>query len=227
LRPRQYDSNPDTFKPEYYAVAPGKDTSFAGNPHRPSDSTPPSDTHPPFHLAAVKCFVTPFESGYGTHPEEVQRHNVLLENINSAMSDGFKRVTPIINGGFGTVDALRKVLANNSPLLLVSDSGRVAGILTALIECPAFRDGKLTEPDLLVQILTSLELPQTLHKERESILANPNYITLLTSFFADTKGREHLVRVCTSLELEETLVTSLSQHVRIAADTLYFPHAIY
>lgn len=209
------DTDPDTFKPDYYSVAPGKNTWFEGNTHFDF-----SDTKNSYALVPVKTFVTPFPSGYyeakyDTDAANVQRHNAVLENINAAMADGHTRVTPIINGGLGTIDAMRDVLHHNSPVLCVSDSGRVASVLAHILKryTPLMDHyDTLTNEETLIPLLKQIQSENTQGAaEIGKMIADPQYIGLFARFLGLAAQKESLFHIATSHTLENTLVNMLGE----------------
>ncbi len=193
-------------EPDYFSIIPGKNVPFTGNPYF-------DETDKKHSYAAVpnKSFVTPFDGGFGKHPDEVRHHNLIQESIYAAMSDGFKRVTLVANAGFGAITEMVMALQNNSPILFVADSGRLATFVSKILEKnPSNSETflNLSNLDILKAKLAEIlpELDETNQLELQKSLENEKYLNELATFFAVASKKPNLISSCESTNLEKLML---------------------
>lgn len=125
---------PAAQKARFFAVSPGGETYYPGNPHLASENEKEAMA---YAIGPFDTILTPFEAGWdwtGDRKKDAPyfRHVEYAEAIYNRVSAGQPRVTVVGNGGLFTIVEAIAALKNKSSVLLVRDTGRFADLAIAL-----------------------------------------------------------------------------------------------
>lgn len=131
---RETEHLPFREKAHMFAVSPGGEVAFPGNPF-----LDPKNTSSTFALTPVDQIITPFNAGWDLPAKEkrnapYREHVVYMESLFARMSAGERRVVVVGNGGLFTAMEINEAFKHGFPLFLISDSGRLASVLSRIIE---------------------------------------------------------------------------------------------
>ncbi len=116
----------ETEKAKCFAVSPGGETYYPGNPRLSND--PEREI---YAVANMDSILTPFDAGWnwkGARKEDAPyfNHVEYMEAIYERLSEGQKRVMVIGNGGLFTIVEGIAALKNHVPIVITEDTGRFA-----------------------------------------------------------------------------------------------------
>lgn len=123
-------------KARFFAVSPGGETYYPGNPHLAPESEKEAMA---FAIGPFDSILTPFQAGWDWKGQRLReapyfRHVEYASAITRRVSSGQPRVTVVGNGGLFTVVEAIADLKNNSSMILVRDTGRFADLAIQLSE---------------------------------------------------------------------------------------------
>jgi len=144
---------------ECFAVSPGGETYYPGNPLLTKN--PEGE---PYAMIPFKTILTPFEAGWNWKGERRAEapyfaHVEYMELIYQRLAAGAPRVLVVGNGGLFTIAESIAAMKNNVPIVLTKDSGRFTDFMIEVLE--HFKELELLEggsqDELDRQMLTILE----------------------------------------------------------------------
>jgi hypothetical protein len=125
----------------FFAVSPGGETFYPGNPNLTKD---PEGSL--YAIAPMDSILTPFDAGWswkgarkGNAP--YLQHIEYMEAIYQRLAEGQKRVMVIGNGGLFTIMEGLAALKNNAPIVLTENTGRFADLVIGFLR--HFKDFEL------------------------------------------------------------------------------------